>query len=237
MTSKEYLVKMNMGHEDLIDKNFVQEEVRVVGNPRLVKKFFNESYAPIFWVLRSEPMTVKDIEIQYNKIVREKGKEQGFNEEQLEKLNRSDKSIYRYIKELTEVGLVTPVGQRVVIGKTATEILYARTSKIFYLKTLEDDGWRCKICMKHLSKASELLSLSKGIKPPKPEKLAEIMAQIESDSEAEIFRVFKEKKDEVQEIFREITFTDSERILYVFRILHLALNSEKYEKMMKKIIS
>lgn len=227
----------NMGHKDILDESFKQEEVRVVRDPKLVKIFYDESYAPIFWVLRSGPMTVKDIENKYNEIVKIKGSERGVSKKDLENLERSDKSIYRYIKELTKIGLVAPVGHRVVMGKTATEILYERTAKIFYLKNLEDDNWKCKICMKHLSKASELLSLSRNIKPPKPEKLAEIMAKIEADSETELFRVFEEKKEEVQEIFSDVTFTDSDRILYIFRILYLALNSGKYEEMAEKIIS
>jgi len=226
-----------MGYKDIPDESFKQEEVRVVRDPKLVKFFYDESYAPIFWVLRSGPMTVKDIESRYNEMVKLKGSERGLSKKDLEKLERSDKSIYRYIKELTKIGLVAPSGHRVVMGKTATEILYVRTAKIFYLKSLEDDNWKCKICMKHLSKASELLSLSRGIKPPKPEKLAEIMAKIESDSEAEIFRVFEDKKEEVQEIFSDITFTDSDRILYVFRILYLALHAGKYKEMVDKIIS
>jgi hypothetical protein len=226
-----------MGHKDILDESIKQEEVRVVRDPKLVKIFYDESYAPIFWVLRSVPMTVKDIENKYNEIVKTKGSERGLSKKELENLERSDKSIYRYIKELTKIGLVAPAGHRVVMGKTATEILYVRTAKIFYLKNLEDDNWRCNICMKHLSKASELLSLSRDIKPPKPEKLAEIMAKIEADSESELFRVFEEKKEEVQEIFSDITFTDSDRILYIFRILYLALNSGKYKEMVDKVIS
>ena len=91
--------------------------------------------------------------------------------------------------------------------------------------------------MNHLSKASEMLSLSRGIDPPEPEKLAEIMAKIEADSETEIFRVFEEKKEEVQELFRDITFSDSDRILYIFRILYLALHSGEYKEMVENIIS
>ncbi|MCK4972602.1 MAG: hypothetical protein KAS52_04720 [Candidatus Heimdallarchaeota archaeon] len=226
-----------MGHKDILDDSFIQEEVRVIRDPKLVKIFYDESYGPIFWVLRSGPMTVKDIEHKYNKVVKSKGLERGLGKKDLEKLERSDKSIYRYIKELTKAGLVAPAGHRVVLGKTATEILYVRTAKIFYLKNLEDDNWRCKICMKHLSKASDMLSLSRGIKPPNPEMLAEIMAKIESDSEVEIFRVFEEEKDKVQEIFSDVTFADSDRILYIFRILYLALHSGKYKEMVEKIIS
>ena len=63
------------------------------------------------------------------------------------------------------------------------------------------------------------------------------MAKIESDSEVELFRVFEDKKDEIQEIFRDITFADSDRILYIFRILHLALHSGEYKEMVENTIS
>ena len=44
---------------------------------------------------------------------------------------KSDKTIYRYVKELSNAGLIVPGGQRVLTGKTATETIYMRKARIF----------------------------------------------------------------------------------------------------------
>ena len=104
------------------------------------------------------------------------------------------------------------------------------------MKTQEDDDWRCDVCTKHLQITAELLSLSRGIKPPKTEQLAEIMAMIESDSENEIFKVFEEEKEKTQELVKDLTYSETDRIVYIFRILHLALNAGKYKEKVEKIL-
>ncbi|MFX1511741.1 MAG: hypothetical protein ACFFCQ_04080 [Promethearchaeota archaeon] len=83
------------------------------------------NYFPIIKALRKRPMTMKELEEEYNKIAEEK---------------KSNKTLYRYLNTLKKAELVIPVGQRVVIGKTATETLYGRSAKVFLLH--EDyEGW------------------------------------------------------------------------------------------------
>lgn len=83
-------------------------------------------YFPIIKALRKGPMTVKEIEKEYNILARNP---------------KSDKTIYRYVKTLEDVGLITVAGQRVVMGKTATETLFARTAYGFYVRNDQADYW------------------------------------------------------------------------------------------------
>ena len=100
---------------------FQPEIVKIVCEEDKLALLKDPKYVPIIKMLRKRPMTVKEIEAEYN---------QGFEDESDKK---SDKTLYRYLKELENAALVIPTGQRVVIGRTATETLYGRTAKIFYL--------------------------------------------------------------------------------------------------------
>jgi len=74
--------------------------------------------------LRVGPRTVKELEDDFNK----KG------------IKKSDKSIYRYLKTLIEVGLVAKAGKRITskgAGELISETIYIRTAKIFLTANLK----------------------------------------------------------------------------------------------------
>jgi DNA-binding transcriptional ArsR family regulator len=91
----------------------------------VLKLFQDENLMQILTFLRSTPyMTVRDLEESF----KTKGNE------------KSDKSIYRYLKRLEEGNLVVPAGKRVKSSpneKLKTETLYMRTAKMFFPK-IED---------------------------------------------------------------------------------------------------
>ena len=102
----------------LLMKAIHEEDIsRMISNP---------TYFPIIKVLRKGPMTVKEIEKAYNKEA---------------DATKSDKTIYRYLKELEKANLVKPAGQRVILGKTATETLFSRTARAFYVQMNVADFW------------------------------------------------------------------------------------------------
>jgi len=77
----------------------------------------------------------------------------------LDNHKKSDKTIYRYVNELTQSGLLIKAGQRVITGKTATETLYTRKAKIFLLRQQEHDTWQCSDCKTILSKLASCVFL------------------------------------------------------------------------------
>ena len=104
--------------------------LKIVDDEKGLQTLKDPNLYPIVAILREKPMTVKEIEIAYS----EEAKKHDTHEP------KSDKTIYRYLKTLEDAGLVTPAGQRVVIGKTATETLFSRTAHIF-LTTVEKSKW------------------------------------------------------------------------------------------------
>lgn len=111
--------------KDIID--FKPELMKVIQDEETAKMVRDDLYFPILKVLRSGPMTVREIEEEYNKIA---------------KTPKSDKTIYRYLKTLQKADLVKAAGQRVVMGKTATETLFSRTAYAFYLRNEQAGFWR-----------------------------------------------------------------------------------------------
>ncbi|MDH5403362.1 MAG: hypothetical protein OEZ01_02230 [Candidatus Heimdallarchaeota archaeon] len=99
---------------------------KVIEEEEVQKLIRDPLYAPLIMILRDGPMTVREIEARYNE---EADKE------------RSDKSIYRYLKTLEKAEIVIPAGQRVILGKTASETLFSRTALAFYLTNEHKDFW------------------------------------------------------------------------------------------------
>ncbi|MFX0114620.1 MAG: hypothetical protein ACFFB3_08735 [Candidatus Hodarchaeota archaeon] len=83
-------------------------------------------YSPLTLALMKGPMTIKELEKAYNAIA---------------EAPKSDKTLYRYLKTLIEAELVVNAGQRVIIGKRATEILYSRTARMFFTTEEEQCEW------------------------------------------------------------------------------------------------
>ncbi len=91
----------------------------------------NMNHSLIIRILRQGPQTLRDIVLNFNEIA----KEDTLYDE------KSETTIYRYVKALEDAGLVTPAGRRVFYGKTATEILYARTARVFQTWALPLSYW------------------------------------------------------------------------------------------------
>ena len=89
----------------------------------------------IILALRKGPMTVRDLEDEYNRII-----EQEINEKKLSKAEKADllkkskrkgKTLYKYLDILMKNEFVVEAGRRIRKGQTATETLFGRTAKLF----------------------------------------------------------------------------------------------------------
>lgn len=93
-------------------------------NEELVDLLYSDAnLSYIIKFLRAGPRTVKELEKDFTK----KG------------IKKSDKSIYRYLKNLTEVGMVAKAGKRITskgASELQTETIYIRTSKMFLTENL-----------------------------------------------------------------------------------------------------
>ncbi|MFX0123347.1 MAG: hypothetical protein ACFFAE_06880 [Candidatus Hodarchaeota archaeon] len=112
-------------HQDIVD--YKPALLKVISDEKTLKALINSNYEKIIAVLRKKAMTVQEITAEFNKMA-----------EMCHMTDtKTDKTIYRYLKTLEELGLVVPAGQRVIIGRTATESLYMRTARIFQRKDID----------------------------------------------------------------------------------------------------
>jgi hypothetical protein len=147
---------------------------------------------------------------------------------------KSDKTVYRYVNELTQSGMLIKAGQRVITGKTATETLYARKAKIFLLRQQEHDTWQCSECRNTLTKVGALIGLSKKMDPPSVDDLAKLMSSVDAFHEDEQIRLFEQYEKEVLEIIKDCSFKETTHILNTFKIVYLLLNYKEFEAELKK---
>ena len=111
--------------QDIVD--FEPAVLKIISDEKKLKILKDSNYHVIISILCKGPMTVQEIT-------------KAFEDWALMShmvTSKTDKTIYRYLKFLEEAGMVAVAGQRVVIGKTATEKLYMRTARIFEQKEFE----------------------------------------------------------------------------------------------------
>ena len=114
--------QQNKKYQDIID--YKPAILKVLKDEKSLKLLENPNCEMMIPILRKGPMTVQEITKAFNEIAD--------NSSSIE--TKSAKSIYRYLKALEEVGVVATAGQRLVMGKTATEKLYTRTARVFELR-------------------------------------------------------------------------------------------------------
>lgn len=114
--------QQNKKYQDIID--YKPAILKVLSDEKTLKMLENPNYELIIPILRKGAMTVQEITNAFNNIA-----------EKSDTLEvKSDKSIYRYLKALEKLGIVATAGQRVILGKTASEKLYMRTARVFELR-------------------------------------------------------------------------------------------------------
>jgi hypothetical protein len=176
--------------------------VKVIRDTEVINLFYIPNYYVIIIALRKGPMTVRDLEQAF--------KEEARKHEGLEP--RSDKSIYRYIKDLEKAGLVVPAGQRVVSGKMVTETLFARTGQIFLLFRTKPDWWLTKQGATVAKRIGRLLTfLLDGKMPPVPA-LQQLLKQFEESRQNFLERLAKQGDKKVLETLASSTITEHFRV-------------------------
>ena len=230
-----------MTDEDFRDViNYQEEGVLVIKDPKRTKMVRDDNYYSVLWALREGPLTVKEISKRYKRYVNLKVEKMNLVGEERDKkiaeMCRSDKTIYRYIKDLLEAGLVAKAGQRVVLGKTITENLFSRTARVYLIEDTKEGWWKSDESINILERSARILSLVKHIPPPSLDCLAEIMDEIYSVNNSTIIEWMEEHHDEITPIFLEGSFKDNDKVLAVLKTMSLLLNAEYFEKKTKKCL-
>lgn len=187
-------------HQDMV--TYQPPPVKVIRDTEVINLFYIPNYYVIIIALRQGPMTVRDLEHAF--------KEEAKKHEGLQP--RSDKSIYRYLKELEKAGLVVPAGQRVVSGKMVTETLFARTGQIFLLFRTKPDWWLTKQGAKVAKRIGRLLTFLLDGKMPPILTLQQLLKQFEENRQSLLERLASQGDKQVQEILASSTLTEHFRI-------------------------
>ena len=198
---------------------------------------------PIISFLRNGNYTVKEITTAYPSFTLNPKKH-----------SKSDKSIYRYLNELKEVGLVGVVGQRVTKGKTATEKIWGRSAKMFYIdieqdKSIENGSFcldECGLCKDeglHLSefKGVALSTVMKKItgQDIKPKiNVSDWFVNVENRFKEEIKAVISKLDQEELNHLAKLPYSTIDRVLLMSAFLSLYKQNPKildsfYSKLLK----
>ena len=103
-----------------------KQNVKIIFDPDIMSFLRDKNHGVIIEILRKKDMTAEEITDEYNNITGEK---------------KSVKTIYRYLKNCEDKGLVAQVGQRVTKRVKATKVIYGRTAKIFQYYQMIKGFW------------------------------------------------------------------------------------------------
>ena len=107
----------------------------------------NINLRTIMRLVRQKPLSLKEIHEKYHQVSLMLFKEW---KEKLGKVRfkepkpKAENTIYYYIKDLIEKGIILEVGKKTVPNQIATQTLYGRTAKSYYRISDETTYWRSK---------------------------------------------------------------------------------------------
>jgi hypothetical protein len=186
---------------------------------KVVELINDKKLVPIIEVLRTGPKTIKEIMKEYNLQVSKPKKEM---------------TIYRYVKYLEQGGLVVQAGRRVEMDRTATEILYSRTGKIFYNVDLSKEYWETERSKRIIEMMSGVLNLYPKFKISSDECLRDLITEIYSKMNIEVAEVLKESSEKLPDLFADKSFSEISKMTDILQLFVLLSNPDIYETEWKK---
>lgn len=174
------------------------EFMKLISDDKIIEIISDKNHHPILKILKKEPMTVKELEVAYEE---ETGKK------------KSNKTIYRYLKTLEDNGLVMSAGQLVITGKTATESIYARTARAFFLIGKGKSCYEGAKGDKVAQGIGFILSPLYDNKKANSEKLKQIIQEYEDTQLKQIEKFSENVGDEILDIIEDVDFKVIQQIL------------------------
>lgn len=198
------------------------ERIKIISDRKIIETMRDPNHLPIIKALRKGPMTVRELEKAYASEAKDS--------EEVEA--KSDKTIYRYLKVLEKIDIVVPAGQRVVIGKTATETLFSRSAEIFFTLTTESDYWDAEEGKDLAKKMVPMLSKVYGDRKLDASCFTKFMNQLEQESSKQLLGLFEGADDKMVDLITSIDWHYKDKVLYYVSMFSILLNNpEFYEKL------
>ncbi len=202
-----------MAHQDVI--TFKPERIKIISDRKINEILYDPNHLPIIKALRKGPMTVREIETAYANEA----------EESQDVEAKSDKTIYRYLKVLEKADLVVPAGQRVVIGKTATETLFSRSAEIFITRQTEDDYWSCEAGQELANKMARMLSRLYDDRKADEACIVKFMNKFDYEGNRYIVGLVEEADKELVDLISSIDWAYKDKVLNYVAMLAIILKN------------
>ena len=156
-----------MDYQDMI--TYEEEAVMLLEDKEAWEILEDPWYDAIVVVLRKGPMTVRDLEREYNLFVANKIDKMPLEPKEKmelkEKTKRKGKTLYKYLVILEKKGLIKQVGKRVKMGQTASETIYGRSAKLYLMSDKQKVELKREEVARIMPVLSKIVSLDK--KEPK----------------------------------------------------------------------
>jgi len=201
---------------------YTPERIKIISDRKIIDIMRDPNHLPIIRALRKGPMTVRELEKAYAREAKDS--------EEVEA--KSDKTIYRYLKVLEKAGAVVPAGQRVVIGKTATETLFSRSAEIFMTLATETDYWDCDEGKDLAKKIAPMLSKVYGDRKIDVTCFTKFMNQLEKENSKQLLTLFEGADEKMVDLITSIDWHYKDKVLGYIAAFSVILNNPKfYEKL------
>jgi hypothetical protein len=175
------------------------------------------NYYLIVSLLRKGPMTRRDIVEAYNK--------SAIDNDNVKQ--KSEVTIFRYLRALEKAGLVMKAGRRVVFGKTASEILFSRTADIFMHRVFTESYWKSKMGKVFMNRVVKALQKINGEHELQEDCFKKFLMQFEKAKDKEIVRLIKNSDDDIIQAIVEGDWWEVEQIFGYIGVLGVFLNQSK----------
>ena len=200
---------------------YQQKITHNITDKEVAQYFYDKDYGILLTFLRTGPKTIKEIEEEYT----EKGNE------------KSDKTIYRYIKTLEEAGLVVEGGKRIYTDeqhKNKSLSIYVRTAKVFIDQTeeMQAKDEKKKKAKDTYQTYKILLDYLDEDKTFTVECVEEILNRIYQEGQDRVSELIEKADDKLFELLKDHTFSDINDIM-----LNLAWIIMIYKEDFKKILT
>ncbi|MFW9922326.1 MAG: hypothetical protein ACFFDW_03450 [Candidatus Thorarchaeota archaeon] len=221
-----------MDYQDVITSE--AKSIILISDDDIWKLLEDSNYTPIFIALRKGPMTVKELEEEYNKIVEKNIDKMSLDEKERTKLQakftRKDKTLYKYLDFLQAKGFIIQVGKRVKMGQTATETLYGRAAKAFMYVAEKKAELSPEDKNKSLKLMEKIISSELNLKGIKLDEFYSLYNEIYDEITNEKIRIYTKYSDEITKFTNNFTFEDMSKFIFVMEFILYAINAKSYEK-------
>jgi len=189
---------------------------------------------PLYTILRKGPMILEDIVNSYNAHVELKGKEQNLSVAEIKSAQKSETSIYRYIKKLEKEGIIIEAGRRIDSSSRATKALFSLSAKTFIPSSVPAEKWETPYAKRFTEVLARMYGLALEKENPDFKCLEKFVRELEEDILQNTVEYLTSHGDEITEITKDMTFKATDKFQRWYFYLYLLRNAEKHlEKLMK----